>query len=40
LHSPNCAVDLKNALSTVISERELDDLYQRALTYATHSYCR
>jgi chorismate mutase len=40
LHSPSCGVDLENAKIAVIATRQLDDLYQRALTYATHSYCR
>jgi chorismate mutase len=40
LHSPSCGFDLDNAKSAVVSARQLDDLYQRALTYATHSYCR
>jgi chorismate mutase len=40
LHSPSCGADLENAKSAVIATRQLDDLYQRALTYATHSFCR
>jgi chorismate mutase len=40
LHSPGCGADLENAKNAVIATRQLDDLYQRALTYATHSYCR
>jgi chorismate mutase len=40
LQSPSCGSDLDNAKSAVISARQLDDLYQRALTYATHSSCR
>jgi chorismate mutase len=40
LHSPGCGADLEGAKSAVIATRQLDDLYQRALAYATHSYCR
>jgi chorismate mutase len=39
LHAPSCGSDLDNALNAVASVRQLDDLYRRALTYATHSYC-
>jgi chorismate mutase len=40
LHSPSCDSDLDSARRAVISSRQFDDLYQRALTYATHSFCR
>lgn len=40
LHSPTCAVNLEQAKNTIIAARQLDGLYQRALTYATRSYCR
>jgi chorismate mutase len=39
LHAPSCGSDLDNALNAVVTARQLGDLYQRALTYATHSYC-
>ena len=40
LHDASCSYDLDSAKSAVVAARQLDDLYQRALTYATHSYCR
>ena len=39
LHSPACAVQLDAAKSYVVGARQLDSLYQEALTLATHSYC-
>jgi chorismate mutase len=40
LHSPECGTQLDAARSGVIRERQLDDLYQRALSSATQSYCQ
>lgn len=40
LHSPGCSTDLGEALKEVIAQRRLDGLYQQALGYATHLYCR
>ncbi len=39
LHSPLCVGDLEAARGAVIVARNLDDVYQRALTFATRSYC-
>jgi chorismate mutase len=39
LRSPGCATELDAALQTVAQDRQFDPLYQRALTFATHSYC-
>ena len=40
LHSPLCVRDLDAARSAVVDERSLDDVYRRALTFATRSYCQ
>jgi len=40
LHSPACVAQLDAARSDVIRARQLDALYQRALTSATQSYCQ
>jgi chorismate mutase len=40
LHSPACAPDLDTARSDVVHARQLDGLYQQALSLATHSYCQ
>ncbi len=40
LHSPACGMQLDAARSGVIRARQLDGLYQRALSLATHSYCQ
>jgi chorismate mutase len=40
LNSPSCDADVDNARHAVLAARQLDDLYQQALTYATRSYCR
>jgi chorismate mutase len=40
LHSPACAPDLDAARSDVIRARQLDGLYQQALSLATQSYCQ
>ncbi|MEU0498495.1 chorismate mutase [Mycobacterium sp. NPDC006124] len=40
LHSPACASDLEAAKTAVVGGRNLDDLYQRGLGFATSSYCR
>ena len=39
LHSPDCAADVANAKDAVTSARQLDAGYQRALGFATRSYC-
>jgi chorismate mutase len=39
LHSPSCAAQLNGARSDVIRARQLDNLYQQALSSATRSYC-
>ncbi|ART70046.1 chorismate mutase [Mycobacterium dioxanotrophicus] len=39
LHSPMCRSELNNALQNVVAARALDEVYQAALSYATHSYC-
>ena len=39
LHGPTCADELSAATETVAVQRELDDLYRRALSSATRSYC-
>ncbi len=39
LHSPACAVRLDEARNDVIQARQLDSLYQQALSLATRSYC-
>jgi chorismate mutase len=39
LHSPACPAQLDAARSAVIRARQLDSLYQRALSLATQSYC-
>jgi chorismate mutase len=40
LHSPACALQLDAARSGVIGARQLDGLYQQALSLATSSYCQ
>ncbi len=40
LQSPGCAVQLDAARSAVIRARQLDGLYQRALSAATRTYCQ
>jgi chorismate mutase len=40
LHSPACAVQLDVARSDVIRVRQLEGLYQQALSFATQSYCQ
>jgi chorismate mutase len=39
LHSPACALQLDVARGEVIMARQLDSLYQEALSLATNSYC-
>jgi chorismate mutase len=39
LHSPACPAQLDAARSDVIRSRQLDGLYQQALSLATQSYC-
>ncbi len=39
LHSPACAGTLDAASKDAVGARRLDDLYQRALSLATRSYC-
>jgi len=40
LRSPSGASYLDNARNAVVEARRLDALYERALVFATHSYCR
>jgi chorismate mutase len=40
LHSPGCATELDAARSDVARARQLDALYQQALSRATQSYCQ
>ena len=40
LRSSTCATELEAARTAVVGERNLDPLYQRALAYATRSYCQ
>jgi chorismate mutase len=40
LHSPGCAGDLATAKDAVTAARQLDPLYQQALSSATRSYCQ
>nr|WP_232006824.1 chorismate mutase [Mycobacterium sp. 1245805.9] len=40
LHSPGCATELDAARSEVARARQLDGLYQQALSLATKSYCQ
>jgi chorismate mutase len=40
LNSPNCTADLNDAKRAVVGTRKLDSLYQKALVYVTHRYCR
>jgi chorismate mutase len=40
LDSPGCAGTLDDATAAVTEARGLDPLYQQALSFSTHSYCR
>ena len=40
LHSQGCGKDLSDATAAVVAARQLDPLYQQALTSATRSYCQ
>lgn len=40
LHSPACAAQLDAARAGVVQGRQLDGLYQQALSSATQSYCQ
>jgi chorismate mutase len=40
LHASSCRTDLDHARATVVTMRRLDALYQQALSYAVHRYCR
>jgi chorismate mutase len=40
LHSPDCNSTLDDAKTAVTNARMLDPLYQQALSFSTHSYCR
>jgi chorismate mutase len=40
LQTPQCAAGLDDARTATIRARRLDNLYQRALTTATRSYCQ
>jgi chorismate mutase len=39
LRGPACGQQRDDAVRAVIADRQLDPLYQQALTFATHSYC-
>jgi chorismate mutase len=39
LRGPECGQQRDDAVRAVVMERQLDPLYQQALTFATHSYC-
>jgi chorismate mutase len=39
LRGPACGLQRDDAVRAVIADRQLDPLYQQALTFATHSYC-
>jgi chorismate mutase len=39
LHAPQCPADLGRAVEVVAESRKLDDVYRRALAFATHSSC-
>jgi chorismate mutase len=39
LRGPACGQQRDDAVRAVVMERQLDPLYQQALTFATHSYC-
>jgi chorismate mutase len=39
LRGPACGPQRDDAVRAVIADRQLDPLYQHALTFATHSYC-
>lgn len=39
LHGSTCRTDLEDAKAAAITKEGLDDLYQRALSYAVHRYC-
>jgi len=40
LHSQGCGKDLADATGAVVAARQLDGLYQQALTSATRAYCQ
>ncbi|MGH3641631.1 MAG: chorismate mutase [Mycobacterium sp.] len=40
LHANTCPADLEDAQAAAIAGRHLDALYQQALKYAVHRYCR
>ena len=40
LHSPDCTGALDDARTTIAESRQLDPLYQQALSFSTHSYCQ
>jgi chorismate mutase len=39
LRAPQCPADLARAVEVVAETHNFDDVYRRALTFATHSYC-
>jgi chorismate mutase len=39
LHASTCPAALDDARNAVTTARQLDELYQQALSFATHSYC-
>jgi chorismate mutase len=40
LHARTCPADLASATAAAVSKEHLDALYQQALNYAVHGYCR
>jgi chorismate mutase len=40
LRSPDCTATLDDARTAIVQSRMLDPLYQQALSFSTHSYCR
>lgn len=39
LRGPGCGQAVNDARTAVVADRQLDPLYDQALTFATHSYC-
>jgi chorismate mutase len=39
LRGPTCRQQRDDAVRAVVADRQLDPLYQQALSFATHSYC-
>ena len=40
LHIPSCVTEKATAIDAVVAQRQLDPLYQQALSSATRSYCQ